>query len=437
MSPWDVEPAPLPEKLVTLLWNDDGTKASYSGRPTREVLHAPVPDGERNNSLYRFAVAEAFRAGPMLDDEREQQDLLLKIRAVNSIQCRPPLGDPEVMSLYRSAVAYVRKSRAAGVDAASAIQTAEHDSRHEPTEQPAKQQALKAGWKTFTASGLSFTPIGPNSAPEFGPGDWELVVVHSDPLEYRLTAPAWKPLTPQRTGSVSLTVDQYRSATKVAAAVLAATGTVMLDDEPKKWRQIWDGGYKIVDEKDAAGKVVRQHVARGVKAKLLDNASHEWPGASSQRYVTLAAYLYDRLSQAAQPDDDDVPDPSGRACWRQDGTLWFAWSTVWEDVEKQHRIMEGERLALKRRILSHLPETADFRHEEFRHLGGARKSYVVWTPRELGVLESIACVEPPVPLEEQTPPAPPSVPDEPERPAEGTPEAPKRRPRPKQKRGGE
>ena len=32
----------------------------------------------------------------------------------------------------------------------------------------------------------------------------------------------------------------------------------------------------------------------------------------------------------------------------------------------------------------------DFRHGDYRHPGGSRKSYVVWTAQELGVLESIA-----------------------------------------------
>jgi hypothetical protein len=32
----------------------------------------------------------------------------------------------------------------------------------------------------------------------------------------------------------------------------------------------------------------------------------------------------------------------------------------------------------------------DFRHEEFRHIGGARKSYVVWSRREFAALEEMA-----------------------------------------------
>jgi hypothetical protein len=47
-------------------------------------------------------------------------------------------------------------------------------------------------------------------------------------------------------------------------------------------------------------------------------------------------------------------------------------------------------LALKRRLLARMGASEDFRHEEHRHLGGARKSYVVWSRREFAVLEDMA-----------------------------------------------
>jgi hypothetical protein len=93
--------------------------------------------------------------------------------------------------------------------------------------------------------------------------------------------------------------------------------------------------------------------------------------------------------QASQPTDEDIPDPTGRAAWRQDGTLWFIWGKVWEDIERNHKVTEGERLALKRRLLGSLG-AQDFRHGRFRHLGDARKNYVVWTRHELAALESMA-----------------------------------------------
>jgi hypothetical protein len=395
LSPDDVELAPLPEKLVALLWNDDGSGRRERGiarSAAREMLHHEVKSGNRNNELHRFAVSEAFRSGPNLDDEREQQDLLLKLRAVNVMMCKPPLGDTEVVAVYRSAISWVRKNRSAGVDEQAAIESA--STAVPRAARRGTEPALPAqNWqRVFTEWGLSYAPLVPGSTsePEWGPGEWRLTVVHSDPIEYRLHVPAWRPLTADETGNVPLTVDQYRSAPKVAAAVLAATGTLMLDDDPKRWRKIWDGGYRVVDSRGEGGKAQSSHTARGVRAKLLDNPTHEWPGASSLRYVLLATWLYDRLSQASQPSDDDVPDPTGRASWRQDGTLWFAWGRVWEDIERQHRVVDGERIALKRRLLARLGGERDFAHREYRHLGGARKSYVVWSRREFAVLEEMA-----------------------------------------------
>jgi putative DNA primase/helicase len=392
LSPDDVELQPLPERLLNLLFNDDGSgqARSISRSPAREMLHRPVQTGGRNSELHRFAVSEAFRAGPNLDHEREQQDLLLKIRAVNSIQCKPPLDDSECVAIYRSAIGFVRKNRAAGVSAEAAIIASEAAA---PPAVSARQPGLApTGWqRVFTEVGLSFSPILPDSDsdPEWGPGEWELTIIHSDPIEYRLHVPHWRNHTADHTGNVTLTIDQYRSAPKVAAAVLAATGRIMLDDDPKRWRQIWDGGYKVRDNVSAGDRATKR-TARGIKAKLLDNAGEEWPGASSLRYVLLASWLYDRLSQASQPSDDDIPDPTGRAAWRQDGTLWFAWGKLWEDIERQHRVETGERLALRRRLLARMGGTEDFRHAEFRHLGGARKSYVVWSRREFAVLEEMA-----------------------------------------------
>lgn len=396
MSPEDVELQPLPEKLANMLWNDDGTGQYASGggvsrKPASAVLHSPIKEGGRNEEVHRFAVREAFRSGANLDDQLEQQDLLMKIRMINIVQCKPPMDDAEVVSIFRSAISYVRKTRAAGMDPTMAIAQADISTiMSSDSSKPEKKGASKkpGEWtRVFTETGLSFAPMVPGSEsdPEWGPGEWMLICVHSDPLEYRLHVPAWKRWTANGTGNVSLTVDQYRSSTKTAAAVLAATGVVMLDDAPGKWRRIWDGGYKVKDGKDS-----KERMARGVKAKLLDNVGHEWPGASSLRYVLLAGWLYDRLSQASQPSDDDIPDPTGRAAWRQDGTLWFSWGRVWEDIERQHRINEGERLSLKRRLLASIDGSKDFKHAEFKHLGGARRSYVVWSKTEFAVLERIA-----------------------------------------------
>ena len=391
MSPDDVELQPLPERLVNLLWNDDGTgqRVGTGRKPARLALVQPVPSGERNEELRRFAIREAFRSGPDLDNETEQQDLLLKIRMVNVTNCKPPMADDEVVAIFRSAIAFVRKTRSAGIRREAAIEQAENEPMESTTAISTRAEQPAGVVRVFGETGLSFAPLDPDSdsESEWGPGEWRLTCVHSDPLEYRLHVPAWRRWTANGSGDVSLTVDQFRSAAKVAASVLAATGVVMLDDDPIRWKMAWDGGYKVKD--NTGGENPRKRTARGVKAKLLDNVAHEWPGASSLRYVLLAGWLYDRLSQASQPSDDDVPDPTGRAAWRQDGTLWFSWGRVWEDIERQHRVNEGERLQFKRRLLATTGDD-DFRHAEFRHLGGTRKNYVVWGRAEFAALDRLA-----------------------------------------------
>lgn len=392
LSPSEVELAPLPERLRAMLTNVDGNR-NITRVPAGAILHKTVEEGSRNNELHRFAVREAFRS-PLIDDPTEQQDLLVKIRVINEKQLKPPLGDNEVVAIFRSACDYVRKARAAGLDSQVAIQQATSPSEERRTE--TSEPPIRAWQRVFTSNGLSFAPLRPDDGwdPEWGPGEWRLTVVHSDPIEYRLHVPAWCRYTANGTGNVSLTVDQYCSAARVARLALSATGTVMLDDEPGKWKRIWDGGDKIAEGRDAEGRPRRTHRSRGIKAKLLDNAEHEWPGASSLRYVAIAGWLYDKICQAAQPNEEDTPDSTGRPAWRKDGTLWFGWSRVWEDLERQHKVLEGERLSMKNRLLAKIGDGAkDFKHAEYRHAAG-RKSYVVWTARELAILEEIATENP-------------------------------------------
>jgi len=410
MSPAEIEPAPLPEKLLTLLWNDDGCGGGEKRRkPARLIMYQPIAEGGRNNELYRFACREATRSGPTIEQPLEQQDLLAKVRAINFLQCKPPLPESEVVSIYRSAIAFVRKNQSKLHDPQSAmecagiiepttsdVRAAEIDAADATGSQPVAgcptDREPKKTLEVFTANGLSFAPLTPdtNSEPEWGAGEWRLTIVHSDPLEYRLHVPAWKSHTPNNTGNVSLTVDQYRSATKVAAAVLAATGKVMLDSEPKVWHGIWDGGLKVHDHRHSTTPSPRR--TKGVKAKLLEIAEEEWPGSSSLRYVVLAGWLYDRLCAASPPSEDDIPDASGRASWRKDGTLWFAWGKLWEDIERSHRLAEGERLHFKRRLLARLG-IKEWNHGRHRHAGNQHRSYVVWTRREFGELEKMATEE--------------------------------------------
>lgn len=395
LGPDEVPLATLPERLVTLLWNDDGggiAAAPRLGRTARSILHEPVfkaDDGPgRNNMLHAFAVREAFRAGNAIDDPIEQGDMLAKLRAINATQVRPPLDDGEVVDCFRSAISYARKTRANLHDPESAMAA---DGLVDDGDAATKRAPLspEKTCTVFAESGLAYAPAPGQTDcdPEWWPGEWTLTVVHSDPIEYRLHAPAWDKYLARGIGSVSLSVDQFRSATKVAAAVLAATGKVMLDKEPGAWALIWDGGAKVRDGLSTAKPRTRKTI--GLKAKLLDVAAEEFPGASSLRYVDLATSLYDALANASQPTEDDAPDSVGRPSWRADGTLWFSWARVWAGIEQRTPLREGDRGAVKKRILGQMPGATEFREGRFRHASGVRRRYVIWSRRELAALEAI------------------------------------------------
>lgn len=389
LSPDDVEVQDLPEGLAAMLWNDDEAADSGGGRvPARVVLDGPIQEGSRNNEIYRFAVREAFRI-PNMDDATEQADLLLKVSMVNDRNCRPPLDREEVKAIYRQAIAYRRKCDSANVSTERAIEmAAEHGMPEEspPAAGSRTARITPEPANNMTRWGLVFAAPRNGGDPEWWPGEWTLTIVHSDPREYRISVPAWRVLTQDGAGAVSLTTSQFENPAKLASAVLERTGKVILNENPEEWRSIWLG-----KPARAAGPNRRARPAvRGLMSKLMDNAEEEWPGESSLRYVVLASWLLDRLLQAQPPSDEDTPCPMGRATWRHDGTLWFGWNRTWEDIERQHRLVEGERLSVKRRLCSLFGNVKDFTHSKFRHSSGKTVSYIVWSRRDLALLESLA-----------------------------------------------
>jgi hypothetical protein len=95
---------------------------------------------------------------------------------------------------------------------------------------------------------------------EWWPGLWHVVIMsRGDDVTYRLCAP----FLPD--GHIDLTVEEYDSWRAVHRAVLGATGTVCLDDEPGKWRRLWKGW---VDRRTG-------RFYRGLEGKLLREAE-EW-----------------------------------------------------------------------------------------------------------------------------------------------------------------
>jgi hypothetical protein len=71
--------------------------------------------------------------------------------------------------------------------------------------------------------------------------------------------------------------------------------------------------------------------------------------------------------------------------------LFFSWNRVFEDIQKTRkvRLLEGEMVALKRRMLAASGEK-EFRIERVRTEVGVRRRYVVWTQAHITHLETIA-----------------------------------------------
>jgi hypothetical protein len=399
LGPDEVTLAPLPEPLALALWNGDAAAPAGGGGemtmtrrpPARAILDTGAAEGGRNDTLYRYAVSQVFRLRDP-SSPQDQVDFHDTVAAVNMTKCKPPLSEDEVRTICASALAFRRKADAQGLATQAAVEKAVADGPPGAKDERAKSERareLVGGLNKLTRHGLAYQPPrdDPDASPEWWPGEWALTIVHSDPMVYRLTVPAWAPLTRDGNGTVDLTVTQYEEPAAVASAVLTRTGRICLNEVPGLWESIWNGkGGK------AAGKgAPAQRPTRGLKAKLLDVADDLYPGASSLRYATVAGFLYEELQRSDPPEDPDEPNPRGTPRWRMDGTLWFAWSRVWEDVDRRgHKgITEGERLATKRNLLASFGEP-DFRHVRYRHPDGTRRVYVVWTSRHLHLLEKLA-----------------------------------------------
>jgi hypothetical protein len=269
------------------------------------------------------------------------------------------------------------KARAAG-----AVKIASTDADADAKVEKAKKDNVHA------ASGLELRGT------EWFPGMWRLTVVHSDPKEFRLHVP----VVANSDGKgdyvhVSLSSADWSSPISVARKILEATGTIdVTDPNPKEWAKIWNG-YSF--KKEGEKQFTR---VRGLKVKLMDEKTEEWPPAEQQRFAQVAGWLLDALSSTATPEagsDDSAPHPSGRASWVRNAEgqyeLYFSWNRVFEDIQKTRkvRLLEGEMVALKRRMLAASGEK-EFRIERVRTEVGVRRRYVVWTQAHITHLETIA-----------------------------------------------
>lgn len=380
-SPDEVDVAPIPDAFLQAILNagsPDKREGALTRRPATEILHKGAGEGERHSEMCRYIARACIQ---MLDphDAREQQDTLAMARSINQTMCRPPLDDTEVTSIWRGQLKWAIKVRAAGEGPAFLKEKLETHLSGE--DEPAEEMGVDT---PFTLTGLEYRDG------EWFPGRWRLRVLHNDPVAYVLSMPVHQK-GQDKMVEVTLNAEQYRSAAKVAQAVLEATHTVILDEVPETWSTIWCG----------RGARKGQPAVRGLKAKLMDAALEEEADPEGLRYATVAGWLLDVLSITPEPGpeeaDDGVPDAGGRPSWVRNGAgeweLWFGWSRAWEDVDRGRRkLIDGDQAMMKKLILGQTGEKA-FVTGRHKGDGGSSKRYIRFTVKHLRALERVAAGE--------------------------------------------
>lgn len=381
MSPDECDVAELPNDLLVAIVNEAG-EGGERRDSANKILHVQMGEGDRHDSLVRFAARMCIN---MVDvyDPVEQQDVLAMIRAMNTQRCSPSKGDDEIENIFRHELAWATRKRAVGGVTDDADKKQAVAERMEKGVEPPSEDDDKS--LPFTMIGLRY------DGTEWWPGQWKLKVIHSDPVTYTLTVPVYREVNGvEKTVKVSvpLCAETFRSAAKVAQSILEATHTVIVDAVPEEWFSIWNG----------QGKKKTQKAVRGLKAKLMDEAVQEAATAENCRFATVATWLLEVLGMSPKPDEDDeddrAPDVTGMPSWvrSKDGVweLWFGWSKAWEMVDRGRRKLEdGDIGKIKKMILSGVGEKTLLASRGPGE-GGRSRRFVRFTEAHMSVLERLA-----------------------------------------------
>lgn len=377
----DVEPADTPRALLIPLVNgiDGKQPAASSKEPARNLLFEKVKDGEgRYEKMLRWMWLKFMKTVDPLHPATSEE-MLAELQDTNQRRLEPPKKPAEIVEMFNSTKEHYRRKLESG-----------WRPRAEDREEPAvvaEVRRLIAGESDgppvcgLAQYGLEQYAIGTTTA--YRPGEWKIEMIMSDPPEIILCVPVWSN-TPC-SGRVSLSLDEYRSAQKVASAVFIATRRVMLDANPSLWKKAWHG--QEPSKRNGGADVP------GLAQLLMEKKSRaddRQAGVSSLRYAVVAGWLLEAFRKATSPKDEENPEPneSGRPCKMGNGKLWFKWAKTWEDIGRMHDVQMGDRLKLKRMLCDEVGAT-DF-HEERHTFGGVRHSYVVFNRDFQVALEKLA-----------------------------------------------
>lgn len=344
LSPEDVDPQPIPPGMLDVIFGRNVPAVSGTDDPlavnlfpgekrqrSRTVFEKPhlyESKDERDNSFLSFACRFAQRS-PNIDDAQEQADLWQTLNLYNS-KCVPPLDQDELNRIFEQSINYRRRDVAGEASG-------------------------------YTIHGLAY------ENGEWSPGSWELTIVNSDPVVYRICVPAWRSRMRDKSGIIRLELQEYRSANLVAEKVQASVPDVVLDEAPKVWASIWNGSGK----------------SRGIKAKLMDTHRVVEPSADAKRYIAVAEMLAEKINKARYGAEVEKPDPK-KPSKLPDGRLWLRWKETWLESIRFRDVLPKEVAALSEK-LGIGPDDAEY----FPTHGKPRHRYCVLGRAHLSALDRI------------------------------------------------
>lgn len=378
----DVEIAETPKALLLQIVNGGGgTSMTVAGsrEPAGPLVFREVHDGQgRHRALLLWAWNVIVNDRFPLSSERRPV-LTQQILDANDKYIKPPKSREEALQIINSCFEHYRRKG----------ETGWHPSPSDITPEQIAKETESIGEAEVAVVGLEQQGLEPYQVGEvvgYRAGSWRIQMIQGDPAEIVLCVPQWRNTACH--GRVHMTLDTFRSAPKVAAAIFNATRRVIVDGDSKKWFGVWKG----VDASKKTGGVsvpglMEQLMAR--KTAQDDIAV----GTSGLRYSELAGYVLQVISRATTPRNEDKPEPneSGRPCWVTPDELWFQWAKVWEDIGRAHDVAGGERNKIKARLLDATGES-DFVHRRHR-FATKRLEYVVFDRHWVEALENLAAGE--------------------------------------------
>ena len=361
LSPEEVDPVPLPAEFIAAVRGN--SKVSGSGTIAQAMAivasGGQVSAGERHGSLLGH-VSGAVKFWPAAEFTEERRMWLVGFaRDFNAVHCVPKKDDYEVNRIANDQFAYYRRLRS----------TSDTDF-----------DAEEVVRRPYEVCGLAWD----EDSRVWGPGGWRLTVVHSHPIEYRLTLPF-----DGRTVSVSIPAEDWQRSHRVSALILAASARVDMDNpNAKKWNEVWCG-YRI-----RTGDGGFRDVA-GLKTKLLDEAVDEVPSVDALSWSQHAAFLLSYLRPFARRDEDDERlSADGTPKWvllKGKWTLHIKWHILcgraWE-ASKGGVPGEDAKKRLKAAILAATGEE-DFTVRQVGVSTGERQRWIVWDDDHIRALETL------------------------------------------------